>query len=175
MIYIPIAEQELELDKVKESIDSLKKFGYEYTFVSSPEYAKRGEDNHLRNALVNHNKILDLAFKNEEKYICIQESRVVHLVDDNIEIMEKYLDDNPKCGAVYINRSIKKIVGHAWNRYMSLCLIRSEAVKDFKFKLDNPECPCDCQQLPKYLKEQGYTTDWLEEEPGRILKLPRNK
>jgi len=169
LIYIPISEQEFDTEQVKNATDSLKKYGYEYTFVSSPEYAKRGSD-HLKNILINGNKIFDLAFKNKEKYICTQESSVVHLVGDNIEVMEKYLDDNPKCGAVFIDPSKNNVLRNVTRRLRWLCIMRAEAVKDFRFKLDKQDRPCDCEQLPDYLRENGWSADWLEQKEGRIFK-----
>ena len=172
MIYIPVSEKELELDKVQKSIESLKKFGYDYEFVSSPEYIEKGIE-HQRLIKETRNKIFEIAIENGEKYICSQESSVVHLVDDNIEVMEKYLDDNEACGGVFVNPLKRNFPGNAPSRSVSLFIVRAELVKDFQFDLDNPQC--ECQQLPNHIREQGYTADWLEEEPGRILKLPRNK
>jgi len=177
MIYIPIAEQEKELKTVQESIKSLKKFGYDYEFVSSPDYAKKGLE-HQRQIKETRNKLFKIALKNKEKYICSQESSVVHLVDDNIEVMEKYLDDNPKCGGVFINKCKRPLVDahllpHMW-RAVSLYMVRSELVEGFEFDIDDYRC--ECQQLPecirsqKYEEDQYYTADWLEAEPGRILK-----
>jgi len=37
MIYIPISNKEKDLKRVNDSVRSLKKFGYDYEFISSPE------------------------------------------------------------------------------------------------------------------------------------------
>ena len=167
IIYIPISEQEKGLERVQNSIDSLKKFGYDYEFVSSPGYAKKGLEHH-RQIMANRNKIFKIALDAGEKYICSQESSVIHLVDDNIEVMEEYLDDNPKCGGVFVNPLKRDFPGKAPYRKVALFMVRSELVEGFEL---SPEVHgCECQQLPNHIREQGYTADWLERKPGRILK-----
>jgi len=176
-IYIPISEQELENESVKKSTDSLKKYGYDYEFVSSPEYAKKGPE-HRKLIIDARNKLFKIALEQGEKYICSQESSVIHLVDGTIELMEKYLDDNPKCGGVFVNKCKKPLIrAHLrpgmW-RAVSLYMVRSELIEGFEF--DFKDYRCECQQLPncirsqKYEENQHYTADWLEAEPGRILK-----
>jgi len=116
----------------------------------------------------NRNRLFKVALEKGEEYICSQESSVVHLVDDNIEVMEKYLDDNPKCGGVFVNPLKRRFPGKAPYRSVCLFMFRAELVKDFEF---SPEVHgCECQQLPNHIREQEYTADWLEREPGRILK-----
>jgi len=167
IIYIPISDQEKELKTVQESIESLKKFGYDYEFVSSPGYAKKG-DEHQKQIMENRNKLFKIALKAGKKYICSQESSVIHLVDDNIKVMEKYLDDNPKCGGVFINPLKRNWPGKAPYRKVALFMVRSKLVKDFKF--DPKVHGCECQQLPNHIRSQKHTADWLEIKPGRIFK-----
>jgi len=169
MIYIPVSEKELELDRVKKSIESLKKYRYDYEFITLSDYVVKGPK-HQELVMEARNKLFETALKTGKKYICSQESSVIHLVDDNIKAMEKYLDNNPKCGAVFVNPLKRRFPGKAPYRKVALFMVRAELIKDFQFNLDFSTHGCECQQLPQHIKKQGYTADWLERKPGRIFK-----
>ena len=152
MIYIPIADDETLSETVLNSLPD------KYTLISGP----RGEHK-AASIWPNRVKIFN-TFKG--KYLRMQDSRVVHIKPDNFEVMEKFLEENPKWGGVALHTG-KIVRGKLEKRHIHLhCVcIRREAVEAIK---EENGLSCNCHTVADYIRKK-WRYGYLEFNGGRVV------
>jgi len=154
MIWIPIADDESLSQEVIKSLPE------KYTLNVMPRL-----ENHMESIWKNR---LEIFKKFDEPFLRMQDSSVIHLKQDSFEVMEKFLNENPKWGGVALHTG--KIVrgklekGHV--RLDCVCL-RREALEGIKKAQIHPKC--DCHTVSNYIRKK-WRYGYLEFNGGRVVQ-----
>lgn len=98
----------------------------------------------------------------EDEFLRMQDRKVVHLRNDNFELMELFLMNNPEWGGIAINTCRVQEELEPEHVNMRCCVLRRKAVEEIKEERGKE---CNCNTVAKYLRPK-WKWGYLKE--GRI-------
>ena len=164
-VLIPMVEGTLLKSKVEESIlqQTIKSEIIKCYAPGSVQRQRYYTEERLINEPIARTKCKEEATKFDGLYAVIQDSDIVHLKITNFEESEKYLNDNPVCGAVSMSKDKVK------HRPISCVMFRLTCLKNILFNRSSIN-NCMCNDVHESIINLGFTFDRLDGN-NRIMEL----
>jgi hypothetical protein len=167
--YIPKSDHEELIPEVIESLDAQ---GLEVLCESSPEWFP--DDRYKKYGAIarNRERIIKKAFKAGDPFMVMNDRTRLHLKDNNIELMQQFLEKNTDWGGVALNPGKKgrHIPFREFPHISQACvMLRLEVLPFIKYELQGREC--DCKPLGRSIRQLGKRYGYMEREGGRLKQI----